>query len=84
VLRFWESEFPQIRPKRTPSGQRIYAKNDVAIIFNVKNLLYDQKYTIPGARRHLNARSARAKENPSQKVLTEIRQELESIRKLLK
>ena len=84
VLRFWESEFSQIRPRRTPSGQRTYTKNDVAVILKVKNLLYDQKYTIPGARRYLNARSGRAKENPSQKILIEIRQELESIRKLLK
>lgn len=84
VLRFWESEFSQIRPKRTPSGQRIYTKNDVAIILNVKNLLYDQKYTIPGARRYLSAQSGKVKEKPSQKVLTEIRRELESIRKLLK
>ncbi|MGD2270199.1 MAG: MerR family transcriptional regulator [Desulfobacterales bacterium] len=84
VLRFWESEFSQIRPKRTPSGQRIYTKKDVAVIFKVKNLLYDQKYTIAGAKRYLNAQSASVKEAPSSKVLTEIRQELESIREILK
>jgi DNA-binding transcriptional MerR regulator len=84
VLRFWETEFPQIKPKRTPSGQRIYTKNDVAIILNIKHLLYNQKFTISGAKQHLKSKSGDNKKNSSNKILTEIRQELQGIRELLK
>ncbi len=83
VLRFWETEFPQIKPKRTPSGQKKKKKNDVTIILKIKYLLYNQKFTIPGAKRHLKAKTGK-KENSSEKVLAEMRQELESIRELLK
>jgi len=83
VLRFWESEFSQIKPKRTPSGQRMYTKSDVEIILEVKNLLYDQKYTIPGAKQHLKEKSGQKKEKFSIPALTEIRQELVNIRELL-
>ena len=84
VLRFWETEFSQIRPKRSPSGQRIYTKSDVAIILKIKYLLYNQKYTIPGAKRYLKAKTGKNKERSSAKILAEMRQELESIRELLK
>jgi DNA-binding transcriptional MerR regulator len=84
VLRFWETEFSQIKPKRTPSGQRIYTKSDVAIILKIKYLLYSQKYTIPGAKRRLKAKNGGKKENSTDKFLAEMRQELESIRELLK
>jgi DNA-binding transcriptional MerR regulator len=53
VLRFWETEFRQIKPKRTDSGQRLYRKRDVHLVLHIKQLLYDQKFTIDGARQHL-------------------------------
>jgi DNA-binding transcriptional MerR regulator len=53
VLRYWESEFPSLRPKKNPSGQRIYAKADIEAIVEIKNLLYNQRYTISGAKRML-------------------------------
>ena len=53
VLRYWESEFPSLRPKKNPSGQRIYAKADIDAIVEIKNLLYNQRYTISGAKRML-------------------------------
>jgi len=84
VLRFWETEFSQIKPKRTPSGQRIYTKNDVAMILKIKNLLYNQKFTISGAKQHLKSKSAKHKKNSSVNILVEIRQELQRIRDLLK
>jgi DNA-binding transcriptional MerR regulator len=84
VLRFWETEFPQIKPKRSPSGQRIYTQNDVAVILKIKNLLYKKKFTISGARQHLKSKSGQKRENSSHKILTEIRRELEGIRELLK
>ncbi|MDQ2924187.1 MAG: MerR family transcriptional regulator [Acidobacteriota bacterium] len=50
VLRFWETEFPQLKPHKGGTGQRLYRKRDVEMALRVKSLLYDQGYTIPGAR----------------------------------
>ena len=50
VLRFWETEFPQLRPNKGGTGQRLYRKRDVEMARRIKSLLYDQGYTIPGAR----------------------------------
>ncbi len=50
VLRFWEREFPQLSPNKTRSGHRLYRKRDIETIFQIKSLLYDQKFTIKGAR----------------------------------
>ena len=82
VLRFWESEFRRIRPKRTPAGQRLYRKKDVELIIRIKELLYERRFTIEGAKKHLNTppRPANPEATPT---LTEIRRELESIRKIL-
>lgn len=83
VLRFWETEFSRIKPKRTPSGQRLYRKSDVELILQVKHLLYDKKFTIPGARQHLKSGAGKDNSPPAAITLAEIRQELESIRKML-
>jgi DNA-binding transcriptional MerR regulator len=53
VLRYWESEFSQIRPSRADSRQRTYQKKDLEIIFEIKRLLYDEKMTIEGAKKKL-------------------------------
>ncbi|HEY4010631.1 MAG TPA: MerR family transcriptional regulator [Acidobacteriaceae bacterium] len=50
VLRFWETEFPQLKPNKGGTGQRLYRKRDVEMTLRIKSLLYDQGYTIPGAR----------------------------------
>ena len=50
VLRFWESEFPQLKPNKGGTGQRLYRRRDVEMALRVKRLLYDEGYTIPGAR----------------------------------
>lgn len=50
VLRFWESEFPQLRPNKSGTGQRLYRKRDVEMALRIKRLLYDEGYTIAGAR----------------------------------
>jgi DNA-binding transcriptional MerR regulator len=50
VLRFWETEFPQLRPNKGGTGQRLYRRRDVEMALRIKTLLYDQGYTIPGAR----------------------------------
>jgi DNA-binding transcriptional MerR regulator len=53
VLRYWESEFPSLRPKKNPSGQRIYARADIEAIVEIQNLLYNERYTISGAKQML-------------------------------
>ena len=53
VLRFWETEFPQLKPHKGGSGQRLYRKRDVEIVLEIKRLLYDEGFTIAGARRSL-------------------------------
>ncbi len=53
VLRFWETEFPQLKPNKGGTGQRLYRKRDVEMALRIKSLLYDQGFTIPGARQVL-------------------------------
>ena len=53
VLRFWESEFPQLKPVKGSNGQRMYRQRDVETLLRIKKLLYDQGFTIAGARQHL-------------------------------
>lgn len=53
ILRYWESEFPLLQPKKSGTGQRLYRKRDIEIIWKIKELLYDMRYTIAGARRQL-------------------------------
>lgn len=55
VLRYWESEFSQIRPSRADSKQRTYQKKDLEIILEIKRLLYEEKMTIEGARKRLSS-----------------------------
>jgi DNA-binding transcriptional MerR regulator len=50
VLRFWESEFPQLKPHKGGTGQRLYRRRDVETVLHIKSLLYEEGYTIPGAR----------------------------------
>jgi DNA-binding transcriptional MerR regulator len=53
VLRFWESEFPQLHPAKSGTGQRLYRKRDVEMALKIRHLLYDEGFTIPGARQTL-------------------------------
>jgi DNA-binding transcriptional MerR regulator len=53
VLRYWESEFPTLQPVKSPSGHRLYRREDIETVFEIKRLLYDEGFTIAGARRHL-------------------------------
>ncbi len=54
VLRYWESEFPCLKPKKNPSGQRLYAKADIDTLMEIKTLLHTDCYTISGARQMLS------------------------------
>jgi len=53
VLRYWETEFPMLEPEKGPNGRRLYREDDVQLILKIKRLLYDEGFTIAGARRHL-------------------------------
>jgi len=55
VLRFWESEFPQLKPVKSSTGQRMYRKRDVESVLRIKQLLYEQGFTISGARQQLRS-----------------------------
>jgi len=57
VLRFWESEFPQLKPVKSSTGQRMYRKRDVESVLRIKQLLYEQGFTISGARQQLRSES---------------------------
>ncbi len=57
VLRFWESEFPSLMPKKSGTGHRLYRRRDVETVLEIKRLLYDRRYTIEGARKFLEDRS---------------------------
>jgi DNA-binding transcriptional MerR regulator len=53
VLRYWETEFPQLRPKKNRAGNRAYREKDIELVQYIQNLLYEQQFTIPGAKRKL-------------------------------
>jgi DNA-binding transcriptional MerR regulator len=57
VLRFWETEFPALDPKKSGTGHRLYRRKDVQLVLEIKRLLYEKRYTIEGARKFLDARS---------------------------
>ena len=57
VLRYWETEFPMLQPIKSPSGHRLYRQEDVDLVFRIKRLLYDEGFTIAGARRYLREHS---------------------------
>ena len=60
VLRYWETEFPEIKPSKSKSGQRLYKRRDVELLLMIRELLYEERFTIDGARKRLkeNAREA--------------------------
>jgi len=59
VLRYWESEFKLLRPKKNPAGQRLYRRRDLELVQRIKTLLYDERLTLEGARKRLLAESRR-------------------------
>jgi DNA-binding transcriptional MerR regulator len=82
VLRYWESEFPQIRPPRADSNQRTYRRKDVETIMEIKRLLYEEKMTIEGARKRLK-RKMTGETPPDRKFFDGLKTDLQGILKLL-
>ena len=62
VLRYWESEFKLLRPKKNPAGQRVYRKRDLELVQRIRALLYDERLTLEGAKKRLLAESRRGPE----------------------
>ena len=83
VLRFWETEFKRIKPKRSPTGQRLYRKKDVEFIQKIRYLLHERGFTISGARQCLRSKQDFLEELPDTLSLSELRRELEQIRDML-
>jgi DNA-binding transcriptional MerR regulator len=83
VLRFWEKEFPMLRPKKNRSGNRIYQKKEIELISTIKRLLYDEGYTIEGARQQLKA-NRKNRIAPSKPGKTKVERRLQSIKKEIK
>lgn len=65
VLRFWESEFPQLSPKKSGTNQRLYRRKDVEMVLEIKRLLYEKRFTIEGARTFLQQRRSAARVEPA-------------------
>ena len=93
VLRYWESEFPSLAPKKSGTGHRLYRRKDVELLLKIKHLLYDKRYTIEGARQSLHNESKTSKMRGPERAqrdlfspdpLARIRHELSSILQILK
>ncbi|MBW2471180.1 MAG: MerR family transcriptional regulator [Deltaproteobacteria bacterium] len=91
VLRYWESEFTIIRPQRASSKQRLYRRVDVENILTIKKLLYEDGYTVPGARKFLTTKKEQKKSTPESKIsgtqtrlmLADIKNDLEQLKEIL-
>jgi DNA-binding transcriptional MerR regulator len=77
VLRYWEQEFKDIKPVKSSRGQRLYKKKDLDIIFTIKRLLYEQRYTIEGAKKYMMSKK-------NMLVLEQIKGELTEVIEMLK
>jgi DNA-binding transcriptional MerR regulator len=93
VLRYWETEFTQLAPKKSGTGHRLYRRKDVELLLKIKHLLYEKRFTIEGARQSLQGSTKQGKLRPvkraqqelfSDERLPEIRRELAEILQLLK
>src|SRR5438477_925951 len=94
VLRYWETEFPVLSPKKSGTGHRLYRRKDVELLLRIKHLLYEKRYTIQGARQTLHSEARAPKSSRaakpvqaelfSQDPLPQIRRNLAEILQLLK
>jgi DNA-binding transcriptional MerR regulator len=80
VLRYWETEFPQLKPEKGRSGQRIYNREDIDRIIHIKQMLYSDGYTIAGARKKLSSRAGQDLDS----VIDVAKKELREILEILK
>ncbi|AGM40803.1 MerR family transcriptional regulator [Spiribacter salinus M19-40] len=79
VLRYWEQEFPQLNPVKRRGNRRYYQRQDVLLIRQIRGLLYQQGFTIGGARQQLSGESAKDDATQRQQVIRQMRSELEAL-----
>ncbi|MEL7024654.1 MAG: MerR family transcriptional regulator [Pseudomonadota bacterium] len=84
VLRYWEQEFPQLKPVKRRGNRRYYQRQDVIIIRQIRSLLYEQGFTIGGARQRLTGDEAKTDVSQSQQLIRQMRVELDEILKILR
>lgn len=84
VLRYWEQEFPQLKPVKRRGNRRYYQRQDVLIIRQIRSLLYEDGFTIGGARQRLMGEDAKSDLSQSQQIIKQLRMELEQVLKLLR
>ncbi len=84
VLRYWEQEFPQLKPVKRRGNRRYYQRQDVLVIRQIRALLYDQGFTIGGARQRLDGEEAREDVTQTQQIVRQMRAELEELLKTMR
>jgi len=84
VLRYWEQEFPQLKPVKRRGNRRYYQRQDVLVIRQIRSLLYEQGFTIGGARNRLEGEEAKGDVSQSQQIVRQLRVELEDLLKILR
>ncbi len=84
VLRYWEQEFPQLKPVKRRGNRRYYQRQDVLMIRQIRSLLYEQGFTIGGARQKMSGEEAKEDVTQSQQIVHQVRLELEEVLHLLK
>ncbi len=84
VLRYWEQEFPQLKPVKRRGNRRYYQRQDVLIIRQIRSLLYDEGFTIGGARQRLTGDDAKSDVTQSQQIIKQMRTELEQVLKIIR
>ena len=84
VLRYWEQEFPNLKPVKRRGNRRYYQRHDVMLIRQIRGLLYDDGYTIGGARQKLSGEEAKEDASQSQQTVRQLRSELEAVLQILK
>ena len=84
VLRYWEQEFPQLKPVKRRGNRRYYQRQDVIVIRQIRGLLYDQGFTIGGARQRLEGEEARQDQTQFKLLVKQMIVELEDVLRVLK
>ncbi|HEY4646974.1 MAG TPA: MerR family transcriptional regulator [Steroidobacteraceae bacterium] len=84
VLRYWEQEFPQLKPVKRRGNRRYYQRQDVIVIRQIRSLLYEQGFTIGGARNRLTGDEAREDLSVSAQIVRQLKTELEEILRILR
>jgi DNA-binding transcriptional MerR regulator len=84
VLRYWEQEFPQLKPVKRRGNRRYYQRHDVLMIRQIRSLLYEQGFTIGGARQQLSGDTAKEDQQQSQQIIRQLRVELEDVLHILR